>query len=97
MGTSQVNTRVLHFSRLRRVRAAPPFLRQAVTSRLRAPGSLAAESRWLALAYSYGYQHRLSRTIHESDRQRKAGAITRMTMTRSPARALRMKMLLSSA
>jgi hypothetical protein len=39
---------------------------------------LAAESRWLALAYSYEHQNRLSRTIHEFGRQRKAGAITRM-------------------
>jgi hypothetical protein len=39
---------------------------------------LAAESRWLALAYSYEHQRRLSRTLHEFDRRRKAGAITRM-------------------
>jgi hypothetical protein len=39
---------------------------------------LAAEGRWLALAYSYEHQHRSSRTIHEFDRRRKAGAIIRM-------------------
>jgi hypothetical protein len=40
--------------------------------------SLAAEGRWLALAHSYELQHRLSRTVAELDRRRKAGAITRM-------------------
>src|SRR6516164_4181517 len=39
---------------------------------------LAAEGRWLALAHSYELQHRLSRTVAEFDRRRKAGAITRM-------------------
>jgi hypothetical protein len=39
---------------------------------------IAAESRWLALAYSYERQHQLSRTVSEFDRRRKAGAITRM-------------------
>jgi hypothetical protein len=39
---------------------------------------LAAEARWLALANSYEGQHRLSRTITEFDRRRKAGAIARM-------------------
>jgi hypothetical protein len=36
---------------------------------------LAAEGRWLALAYSYEAQHRFSRQIAEFDR-REAGAIT---------------------
>ena len=39
---------------------------------------LAAEGRWLALAYSYEQQHRLSRTVAKFDRRRKAVAITRM-------------------
>jgi len=39
---------------------------------------LAAEGRWLALAHSYELQHRLSRTVAEFDRRRKAGSITRM-------------------
>lgn len=39
---------------------------------------LAAEGRWLALAHSYELQHRLSQTVAEFDRRRKAGAITRM-------------------
>jgi hypothetical protein len=39
---------------------------------------LSAEARWLALANSYEGQHRLSRTITEFDRHRKAGAIARM-------------------
>jgi hypothetical protein len=39
---------------------------------------LAAEGRWLELAHSYELQHRLSRTVAEFDRRRKAGAITRM-------------------
>jgi hypothetical protein len=37
---------------------------------------LAAEGRWLALAYSYEAQHRFSRRIAEFDRRSKAGAIT---------------------
>jgi hypothetical protein len=39
---------------------------------------LSAEGRWLALAHSYELQHRLSRTVAEFDRCRKAGPIRRM-------------------
>src|SRR5262245_8186268 len=39
---------------------------------------LDAESRWLALANSYEQQQRLSRTVTEFDRRRKADAISRM-------------------
>jgi hypothetical protein len=43
---------------------------------------LAAENRWLALAESYEKQHRLTRTVAEFDRRRKAGAIARMIQER---------------
>lgn len=46
---------------------------------------LAAEGRWLALAHSYEGQHRLSQTIAEFDRRRRAGAITRMLRERRRA------------
>jgi len=39
---------------------------------------LAAEGRWLSLAYSYEGQHRVSRTIAEFDRRARAGAINRV-------------------
>jgi hypothetical protein len=39
---------------------------------------LAAERRWLALAESHAFQQRLSRTVAEFDRRRRAGPITRM-------------------
>jgi hypothetical protein len=37
---------------------------------------LAAEGRWLALAFSYERQHQVSRTIAEFDRRRNASAVT---------------------
>jgi hypothetical protein len=39
---------------------------------------LAAEGRWLSLAYSYEGQHRVARTIAEFDRRPSTGAINRM-------------------
>ena len=62
--------------------------RQAREKAERAPNDefktdfLEAESRWLSLAESYEQQHRLSRTVGELDRRRKAGAVTRMLRER---------------
>jgi hypothetical protein len=58
-----------------RARLAREKAKRAINSEFRAE-FLAAEGRWLALAQSYEKQHRLSRTIVEFDRRKKAGAIT---------------------
>jgi hypothetical protein len=60
-----------------RARQAREKAERAINDEFRAD-FLAAERRWLALANSYDLQHRLSRTIAEADRRRKAGAVTRM-------------------
>jgi hypothetical protein len=51
-----------------RARQAREMAERAINDEFRA----AAERRWLALANSYGPQHRLSRSVAEFDRRRNA-------------------------
>jgi hypothetical protein len=60
-----------------RARQSRERAERAVDDRFKAD-FLAAEARWLSLAHSYEQQHRLSITVAEFDRRRKAGGLVRM-------------------